>query len=515
MNTYLKQWLRIDPLLILILLAAGVLQSCTTNLQGLASFELSLSSTSITVLQGQQASISVNIVAKNGFAGEVDLSAEGLPDGVTASFSKDTTTDTSTLTLSVSASAIGTEQIMIKGTSGLLEDNQILSLIIQAASTTGSLTISFNAPSDITPNVTITFPDGSHDHYSGDTSLSDLTPGTYIYEVIDIKNDLYTFEPDKSTAAVEVRAGETTTVTITYNPVDGALNFALDGPDELVVIDIEGPDFPPNAKTNTGETFSYLTPGVYTVGVHGGQTTLNGFLYEQVGDDVSVTVLPGELATATLNVEPKDGKLSIDFSGEGVLTAFTPAAIIYDALGNPIDGQAVTAPKTFTGLEPGSYTIEASEAMGGGKKYVPVAGQELQTVTVVAGEELSVTIAYEEKGDPPTITSFNDDACSLNGGTPCDGNIVRDAAQISGVLTYTALQWSITSEDPISLLLEPGAIDLTGLSFIELSNIELDGSAIEDGENIIYTLTASNKWGSSSSSFTLACCIPGIPDIMD
>ncbi|MGA2577297.1 MAG: protease pro-enzyme activation domain-containing protein, partial [Bryobacteraceae bacterium] len=80
-------------------------------------FAISASPASLTVLQGATGVSTITIAPQNGFSGTVALAASGLPTGVTASFSKATTTQPGTLTLTASASAtFGTATITITGT---------------------------------------------------------------------------------------------------------------------------------------------------------------------------------------------------------------------------------------------------------------------------------------------------------------------------------------------------------------------------------------------------------------
>src|SRR5437899_7931412 len=68
------------------------------------SFTLSASPTSLTILQGASGSTAITVTPQNGFSDSVGLSASGLPGGVTASFSPNSTM-TSTLTLTASSTA--------------------------------------------------------------------------------------------------------------------------------------------------------------------------------------------------------------------------------------------------------------------------------------------------------------------------------------------------------------------------------------------------------------------------
>jgi regulation of enolase protein 1 (concanavalin A-like superfamily) len=103
--------------------------SLTVNPQG--NFTLSASPSSLTIVQGASGTSTITINALSGFNGSVNLSASGLPAGVTASFNPTSTTGTSTLTLAASSTATtGLATVTITGSSGNLSSSTTLSLTI-------------------------------------------------------------------------------------------------------------------------------------------------------------------------------------------------------------------------------------------------------------------------------------------------------------------------------------------------------------------------------------------------
>jgi len=106
------------------------------------NFILGAAPNSLTIVQGNNGTSTITVTPLNGFSGNVNLSASGLPSGVTAGFSPNPTASTSTLTLTASASAaIGTSTVTITGTSGSL-----------TSTTTIALTVTGNGPSvTVTP----------------------------------------------------------------------------------------------------------------------------------------------------------------------------------------------------------------------------------------------------------------------------------------------------------------------------------------------------------------------------
>src|SRR6266852_4441492 len=104
------------------------------------SFVLSTSPTSLTMTQGASGTSTITITPQNGFNGNVSLSASGLANGVTASFSPNPATATSTLTLTASSTATtGTVTVTITGTSGSLTHTASISLTVRLIPTLPSV----------------------------------------------------------------------------------------------------------------------------------------------------------------------------------------------------------------------------------------------------------------------------------------------------------------------------------------------------------------------------------------
>src|SRR5439155_6293851 len=95
----------------------------------------SASPNSLTVTQGTNSSSTISVSPLNGFTGSVQLSASGLPTGVTAAFNPNPATVSSTVTLTASATATtGTVTVTITGASGTLTPkNTTLNPIASAA----------------------------------------------------------------------------------------------------------------------------------------------------------------------------------------------------------------------------------------------------------------------------------------------------------------------------------------------------------------------------------------------
>jgi uncharacterized membrane protein len=115
----------------------------TLQIQG-PTFALSSTPNSLLLNPGSTVTSTIALSPENGFTGSVQLSASGLPAGVTASFSPASTSGTSTLTLKASASAVhGQTGFTITGTSGSLVVSTQIPLVVAAPS------IEFSGPSTL------------------------------------------------------------------------------------------------------------------------------------------------------------------------------------------------------------------------------------------------------------------------------------------------------------------------------------------------------------------------------
>ncbi len=99
---------------------------------GTPNFNLGTNPNTVTIVQGSSGTSTITVTPYNGFDGSVQLSASGLPNGVTAAFVPNPTTTTSTLTLTASGSAtLGTVTVTITGVSGSLTRTAYVSLTVE------------------------------------------------------------------------------------------------------------------------------------------------------------------------------------------------------------------------------------------------------------------------------------------------------------------------------------------------------------------------------------------------
>jgi len=117
-------------------MSGGLTHTTTVSLTvnssgGTPSFTLSASALSLTIHRGSSGTDTISIADAGGFSGSVTLSAAGLPQGASASFSPNPAATSSTLTLKVNKRArVGTYSVTITGTSGGVSGSTIISLTI-------------------------------------------------------------------------------------------------------------------------------------------------------------------------------------------------------------------------------------------------------------------------------------------------------------------------------------------------------------------------------------------------
>ena len=111
-------------------------------------FSLAASPGSVTVLRGGVVSDNITISSLNGFSGALNLTASGLPAGLTAAFAAGSSSS-SVLTLTAGAAAsLGTFQVTVVGTSGSLTHSVTISVQVLAATTQPDFTLS-SSPSTV------------------------------------------------------------------------------------------------------------------------------------------------------------------------------------------------------------------------------------------------------------------------------------------------------------------------------------------------------------------------------
>lgn len=294
----------------------------------------------------------------------------------------------------------------------------ILRLIKSVSGTTAQDTFEFtvDGPNAYHTHVTL--------HGSAFMDITDLTPGDYTVEEINIPSGYTVGEPNPKTISVAVATGtEPSPITFinTYTPETGSLTVtkvvagtASPTTPAVYSFSVTGPNGYTDSFTITGEnihTLTGLVPGDYTVT----EVVPAGSAFTVDDADKTTTVAANQTAQLTFTntytpVDPKFGILTIrkhvegdgapagdefDFSiqrvqsvGLSSVMAFAPFSLK--------DGEE----RTYTNLTPGEYLITETHWPDG---YQPESVSKQVTVNAGENPDLIFTNYYKHK-DPPTQT---------------------------------------------------------------------------------------------------------------
>lgn len=186
-------------------------------------FTFSLSPQSVSVSQGQSATLIASVSPQNGFSGQISFSLVNPPAGFSLSggpVSPNGPTDVP-LVLSVGTGvAPGTYSLVVKAEGGGVSRTQTLS--VQVSPTTGQLALSIlfqGAPAGTEGYVVVSGPGG--DQVITRSQVLTLAPGTYTITAYSVVVGGTQYNPEPPGGTVQVLAGQTASFTITYKPPTG------------------------------------------------------------------------------------------------------------------------------------------------------------------------------------------------------------------------------------------------------------------------------------------------------
>ncbi len=212
-------------------------------------FGLSALPTNVLVIQGSSITTTVTVNPQNGFSGSVQLSASGLPSGVTAGFVPNPTTSTSTLTLSATGSATaGTVVVTILGTSGSLTNATTLSLTVAPLINGSQISLTPSALSFGTVVVEASSKPKT-------ATLKNNSSTTMYFSSITTSGDF----SQTNTCGGTLAAGKSCTISVTFAPTQvgsrtGTLSVNDNGTNSPQTVSLSG----------TGEAQATLTPATAT-----------------------------------------------------------------------------------------------------------------------------------------------------------------------------------------------------------------------------------------------------------
>ncbi|HXX99312.1 MAG TPA: S53 family peptidase, partial [Candidatus Limnocylindrales bacterium] len=330
-------------------------------------FTLSASPGTLAILQGGAGSTTVTINALNGFTGNVNLTASGLPSGVSAVFATNPATSASLLTLSANpTAAVGTVNVTITGTSGTLTSTTTISLSVNPlgnftlSASPNSLTLTQGASGSSTITVT------SQNGFNGSVTLSasGLPSGVTA-----------SFNPSSatSTSTLTLTASSTATTgtaTVTVTGTSGNLSHTT----SMSLTVAAPPNFALSASPNS-LTITQGASGSSTITV----TSQNGF-------NGSVTLSASGLlsgVTASFNPTSTTSTSTLTLSASGTAATGTATVTVTGTSGSltktttiSLTVQAVpTLPSVWTDGDIGSVGVAGNASYASGTFSVAGAGQ--------------------------------------------------------------------------------------------------------------------------------------------
>ena len=284
----------------------------------LPSFTLSASPAALTFLQGAGGSTTLTINPLNGFNSTVNLTATGLPSGVSASFGTNPTASTSLLTLSATgAASIGTFTVTVTGTSGSLSGRTTFSLTVNPA---GDFTLSA-APSTL--------------------GVARGASGTSIITV----NPLNGFNSAVSLAALGVPSGVTATFSPSRTTSASTITLSASSTATLGTVSI--------TITGTSGGLSHVTTVSLTVMLPPN--------FALSASPNSLSLARGAKVTSTISVTPQNGfggSVSLSASGlpRGVTASFNPIST---------SGASTLTLSANSNASTGTFSVRIRGASGG------------------------------------------------------------------------------------------------------------------------------------------------------
>ncbi|HZU29236.1 MAG TPA: protease pro-enzyme activation domain-containing protein [Bryobacteraceae bacterium] len=405
-------------------------QSLIDDLTGVSNtpgFTLSASPAALSVTAGASAATTITTNPQNGFSGSVDLSASGLPAGVTASFSPASAQSASTLTISASGSAAtGTATVTISGVSGTLTSSIRLTLTVAGApaftlaAQPSALTVAPSASG--TATVTATPQNGFNGTVT--VTVSQLPAGV--------------------TASVTRTGALTSTVSLS---VSGS---AAPGNSTITITGVSG-----SLSSQTTLTLTVPAPASFSL----------------TATPSSVSVLQGGTGTSVIAVAPKSGfSGSVAFAASGlpsgVTASFSPAASSRSTTVTFTASKAAMA-----GVSNVTITGSAGASIAQAVVALTVRGFTLSAaptaMSIAAGSSGTTTIAvsrlggftgsigFSASGLPTGVTASFNPATTTSASSVLTLKAAATAPQSSATVTITGASGTATGSTTVALTVTP------------------------------------------------------------
>jgi hypothetical protein len=313
-----------------------------------ARFTVATSPAYARVARSSSVPINVAIAALNGFASSVTLAASNLPDGITASWSKNPTSSGSVLTLKASPLAItgAAQPVVIEGTSGTLATRALLYLTVDPAP---SFTLSPSPAS-------IALATGGTASATVSATAQPGFTGTIAFSIVSAlpAGITATLKPAPSSAALSLSAGASAT------PASFPLIIEATAAGQTVTASIPVTVAPP------APVVSAITPAFTSAGTSSATLTINGVAFNS-----NSTVYWNDSARPTRFLSPNQLTADIsstDLAQPGIATitihndtAVSNDTMVSNAFQFEIDSACPTA-ATAPIFTPSSIAIAAGQS---------------------------------------------------------------------------------------------------------------------------------------------------------
>ncbi|MEP7344248.1 MAG: hypothetical protein ABI877_03230 [Gemmatimonadaceae bacterium] len=256
--------------------------------------------------------------------------------------------------------------------------NVAVAASVNYAIRTGALAIVLSGlPDGVAGAVTVTGPGGYTHAVTQNTTLSELTPGTYGIAVAAVPGAGHTFAPSVLSSNVAVVASATpANGAVTYALTTGAIAVSINGlpGGALGTATLIGPNGYTHAFP-TSETVTNLSPGSYTLTSN--VVAFEGDSYSDLSVHATIAISASMIPVATrVSYLVSTGRLTVVASG--LPSGSTPA---FSLTGPGGFSRSVAAGETVTGLLAGSYTVTGPSVTSGTSLYSPSAATQNVTVT--------------------------------------------------------------------------------------------------------------------------------------
>ena len=452
------------------------------------SFSLTPTASSVTVVQGNNATDTITIGPANGFSGSVTLSATGLPTGVTASFAAGTVSGTQVMTLTASSTATVTTSpvtVTITGISGSLTETSTVKLTVNIAPgftlSAAPTTVSVVQGSTGTSTVTVTDVGG----FTGAVTLaaSGLPSGV---------TASFAAGTVSGTQIVTLTAGATATpassVTVAINGTSGT----LPGSTTISVTVKAAPSFTLSALPTTVSVVQGST-GTSTITVTGA----NGFTGSVT---LAATGLPTGV-TASFAAGTVSGTQVLTLTASATATLGGPVTVTINGTSASLSASTTIA---LTVKPPQSFTLSASPA----SVTVAEGGSGTSTITVTDVNGYTGSVVLSASGLPSGVTAGF--AAGTVSGTQVVTLTANATATLGGPVTVT-----ITGAPPSTCGIScqtPNATTTIALTVVVAPSFTLSASptsvSIAQGGSGTSTITVAPTGGFSGTVALAASNLP-------